>query len=361
MINDNWLIRIFVIFTVSIVISSAVHARKYQPVDCDSGDEIQRALEQRNYNEKLSIQISGTCDEDVVIKNDDVILEALDPTAMPSIKSITVEGARRVMLMNLEVSNNSGTGVIAKKGASLDVQGGSIKDNSVDGLAVETGATATLDGVEVSGNAENGISADKNASVKVMLGDLVSDFDSDPAPDVGPLAAEAKNNSLLEFSGTNIEGDITAFNNSTIEGAEASAGSIFADLGSTVIGSSADEIIANLGSTVIGSSANEISASRRSVVVNVPTEVKVVLKSQSVADVADADSLDECDYSSSVFEGENIDTTVGCVRQDLNHFYDKIAALPIELFEDLSEVVQTLFDDMLVHLNDWIDGFNFLT
>ena len=63
-------VRVGTILAALMVLGTTVHARNYQPVDCDTGDTIQEALDQRNYNEKQLIEISGTCEEDVLITTD---------------------------------------------------------------------------------------------------------------------------------------------------------------------------------------------------------------------------------------------------------------------------------------------------
>lgn len=337
--NFNTLMKTSMVFALAMVMATTVQARNFQPVDCDRGDSINDALAQRDFNEKLLIEISGTCNEDVLVKTDDAILTK-DPDAFvpPKIKKITVDGARRVLLKDIDVSNDNGTGIVAKNNASLTVDTVNSEYNTENGMLIEKGAVADITNSNFTDNADEGIVAENRGTVTVEGGEISENTNS---------SVSARNNSLIKFTGvtTTVEGDINLFNNSSLEGAEFLEGNINADLASNVIGSSADEIIAE----------------RRSMVVDVPDGDTVVkLKTQSVGDVAVG--FDECDSSSSVFDTSNIDPDLGCLKNDLDHFFNNIDVLHIgqDALESAVAFIEGVIDDILDTIEDLWDAINSL-
>jgi hypothetical protein len=388
--NKNSFIKLTAAFSCALLLVGNVEARKYQPVDCDDGDSISTALEQRNYNEKLQIEISGTCIEDVLIKDDDVMLIKNPSADTPPkvIGTITIDSAHRVEIKEMDVSSDTGAGFVVKNGSSASFEsvssefnatdGMQVIDNSVaeisnselsnntgDSLAVSNGASVMVASSALSGNTGNGANSENNATTSITDGSEIfanqaygisadkgsvmqvfeSDIDRDTSSGEG---AYAGNHSYLEFSDTTIKGDVDLFNNSTVKDAVVED-SLLAD----------SAINADLASSVIGSSADEINAFRRSLVVETPPDklVEIKLNSQSVGDKAAAD--DECDSTSSVFEDGNLDPDeVGCLRDDLDHVFSNVIDLNIgqDALDAAVAILEGAVDWLIDKVEDLLDA-----
>ena len=144
-------------------------------VNCDKGDSINEALEERA--DKLIIKIRGTCQEDVVIERDDVTLRGVGPDATVVAEygpAIWVVAVSRITLENLTVSGGYGPGpyasgiflegssgvfvsnVTAKEnkyglrsqGSSLTVEDSNFVRN-IMGLHLNSGSSVVFDGEEI--------------------------------------------------------------------------------------------------------------------------------------------------------------------------------------------------------------------
>lgn len=335
------LTRIFMT-TVLLVVFTMVNtaeAKKFQPVDCDSGDTINGALDQRDYNEKLLIEISGTCDEEVLIKDDDVTLTK-DPDALvkPTIKKITVDGARRIKLTALNVDAVE-AGIHGKDGATLTVKDvidvsesgvGILLDNNsvleIPGTTVESSITASAGSIiKSSGSSITG-------NITASAGSIIQASGSTITGNVNLLSG-----SLADLADSTVDGSLDLFNLSTVKGGEILDG-IVADLGSTVIGSLAD-----------------ITALRRSMVIDISDDINktVELLSESAGGLLS----DACDSSSTVFGdflGDLDPTESICNSLDLKGLatgIDTLDSLVEDLFAAIDDILDTI-DDLWEAIGD---------
>jgi parallel beta-helix repeat protein len=100
-------------------------------VDCARGRSIQDALAKKNPDRPLEVVIRGACTEDVTIRRDDVTL-AGDGGSISG--GVTVNGARRVVITGLTITNPAGDGVIVTNGGSADISNNHIDDNAGYGI-----------------------------------------------------------------------------------------------------------------------------------------------------------------------------------------------------------------------------------
>lgn len=133
-------------------------------VDCASGSRIGQALNRSTlFDRRLVIVVSGTCTENVTIERDDVILRAQSGGGVSasdaSKPAILINGARRVMLEGLNVSNGL-IGVRATGGAALAIRASVIRNAMWHGIRVDAGASAVIDGSTIENNGQQGVLAD---------------------------------------------------------------------------------------------------------------------------------------------------------------------------------------------------------
>lgn len=136
-------------------------------VNCDEGESINDALAYQA--ESLGINVSGTCDEEVRITRDHVILQADDPSNPPTLINntfpVVVREARDVTLSNLKITGSGGgngveiassdvfleaceiwnqwMGVNASALSNVWIRNSYLHDNGADGVLV--GAGCSLD------------------------------------------------------------------------------------------------------------------------------------------------------------------------------------------------------------------------
>jgi hypothetical protein len=110
-------------------------------VDCARGESIQRHIDRRNPDHALTLIIRGTCAENVTISRDDVTLVGEGGTVNGT---ISIVGARRVLIRTLAVSSPTGAGISGTGNAAFTVEDSSLERNATDGVTVRNGAHATL-------------------------------------------------------------------------------------------------------------------------------------------------------------------------------------------------------------------------
>jgi len=132
-------------------------------VDCAAGDTIARALRHGDERKSLTILISGTCSEHVVINRSDI---KLAPAAAggtisgpdPAIDVIRVTGSR-VTIDGITVTGGR-NGVTADGAAGLIVQNALVRNTGRNGITYAHGASGIVDGATVTGNARDGVAID---------------------------------------------------------------------------------------------------------------------------------------------------------------------------------------------------------
>ena len=140
-------------------------------VGCASGESIGRALSRPTVvDRRMVVVVSGTCTENVVIERDEVTLQG-EPgagvvAADPALPTISLLGARRIVITSLAVSGGS-DGISANRGSGLDVSACTLQGNSRFGLVVSYNGTATLDNCTIQNNGNHGAVAANGAQLVV--------------------------------------------------------------------------------------------------------------------------------------------------------------------------------------------------
>lgn len=113
-------------------------------VNCARGDAIQAALGKKNPHQPLTVMIRGVCAEHVTIQEDDVTLqgEVVENDGISG--SVTIDGARRVVVAGLTIGNPTGNGVTITNGGSATIRGNHINDSSGYGLFLRHGSFALV-------------------------------------------------------------------------------------------------------------------------------------------------------------------------------------------------------------------------
>jgi len=123
-------------------------------VDCTKGHSIQKAIDKRNPDRSLTLMIRGTCNENVTVERDDLALVGEAGAAVNG--TISIPGSRRVLIRALRVSSPTGAGVEGTDNAAFTVEDSFLERNATEGLAVRNGAFATVRRTRL---AENGQAA----------------------------------------------------------------------------------------------------------------------------------------------------------------------------------------------------------
>jgi len=157
-------------------------------VRCNKGESVQSALD--GLTGPATIVVTGTCHENLVIKNDDVILqggtyEAYDPTQATifvqgarrvAIKSVTVKGglfgvlASRDVYLTLEdslIKETTSRGVVSNFGSSVIVNNCKIKDNTQLGIFVNDNSALILTNSTITGNHGTGVQVQHASSARI--------------------------------------------------------------------------------------------------------------------------------------------------------------------------------------------------
>lgn len=100
-------------------------------VECALGQSIQDALGKKNPDRPLTVVIRGVCTEPVTIKHDDVTLEGDGGTVAAG---VAIDGARRVVVAGLTITNPAGDGVTVTNGGSATISNNHIDDNAGYGI-----------------------------------------------------------------------------------------------------------------------------------------------------------------------------------------------------------------------------------
>ncbi len=147
-------------------------------VKCAKGETITRALTRGLWAQlrgrPLTIIVRGTCHENVTIKQDDVTLLG-DPddggtviASDPALDTISIQGAKRVVINNLTVQGSNTNGIHGSQGASFTVENNSIIRENRDGIRVSRGSRATIEG-SIVGTIEEGTAVVGNRRDGVLI------------------------------------------------------------------------------------------------------------------------------------------------------------------------------------------------
>jgi parallel beta-helix repeat protein len=132
-------------------------------VDCASGDTVANALTRGDDRKSLTILISGSCTESVVINRSDIKLAAAAPGATligpdGAIDVIRVTGSR-VTIDGIAVTGGR-NGITADGAAGMIVQNALVQGTGRNGITYAHGASGIVDTVVVTGNARDGVAID---------------------------------------------------------------------------------------------------------------------------------------------------------------------------------------------------------
>lgn len=109
---------------------------------CAQGKTIRQVLADEGTKQPLVLQLQGTCAEHVTIGRDDVTLEQGGGGAIAG--SITIDGAQRVVVDGLMITNPSGTGVTVTNGGSATIRNNDINNNAGYGVFVRHASFALV-------------------------------------------------------------------------------------------------------------------------------------------------------------------------------------------------------------------------
>ena len=147
-------------------------------VGCADGDTIAEAL-RKGEDKSLVITVQGTCQENVTIARDDVTIEG-DPVTGggltgpdPALHTISIDGARRVVIRNLTVTGGR-NGISGAGGASFTVQDSTIHNSSGVGIGVFQNSRALIHHNTITNHPEDAIavvgSSDATITANVIRG-----------------------------------------------------------------------------------------------------------------------------------------------------------------------------------------------
>ncbi len=127
----------------------AVSAPKNMVVNCDSPNgSLSDAV--GNATGPTTIRFMGTCDEDVIVTKDDIVLDGQDVGTVSG--TIVLDGAHRGVVQNATVTGPGG-GIVADNAASVLIQDNMIVDNvGGDGVGVFNGSFARVLRNTITGN-----------------------------------------------------------------------------------------------------------------------------------------------------------------------------------------------------------------
>ena len=151
-------------------------------VNCDAGQTITDAIEKSaSRADTLEIIVEGTCEENVVIGRDYVVINGGGTAVIVGVVRISEESGIR--LQDLMVTG-PGDGVVVSLGGSVLLQRVRLVENEGSGLVVHRGSFARLNGCEVSGNGEAGVSV-AQATLNVLRSTFSNNMGAGIEGDVG--------------------------------------------------------------------------------------------------------------------------------------------------------------------------------
>jgi parallel beta-helix repeat protein len=132
-------------------------------VNCNKGESVQSALD--ILTGPATIVVKGTCNENVVIKKDDVTIKGgtfVGPDANQN--TIQVLSARRVLISGATVGG-ANHGVRAYQGASLTLENSLIEANAQSGVGASYGSSVTVNGCTIRANTLQGVVVTDNSAL----------------------------------------------------------------------------------------------------------------------------------------------------------------------------------------------------
>jgi len=143
---------------VSLLMLAGVSAAEFNiAVDCAKGASLPKAVAFAPPD--TTIKVSGSCTGPVVIIREGIKIDGGGTASVSSLNGdgFTVNGATRVALNRIKVTQATGNGVTVENGAQVSLLNTTISGALGTGLEVTNHSSATLQGATVSGNAVFGI------------------------------------------------------------------------------------------------------------------------------------------------------------------------------------------------------------
>lgn len=158
---------IVLLITVLMLGEAALVLARTLKVDCDEGKELMHALKRAKPGEV--IQVSGLCQEAVIITKNGVTLEAQGSAVIEAgaeVDAVTVEGAQQVSITGFEL-RNSRRGILGRGGASFAIHNTVVRDNAHSGIRIEGHSSLGLTDVVIKDNGFNGMEVDQVSNVNI--------------------------------------------------------------------------------------------------------------------------------------------------------------------------------------------------
>ena len=186
MMNTKQFISIIAISGCLGLFATNADAQRDHTIDCDNGDSIQAALDKQvGHAGPITIDVIGTCEENVSIRRDDVTINGnsaatisgrinIEGSNRITIVSITVTGpgvgieaiGSRVTLYNVTVTDNQEwTAIVANESSSLKISNSNISNNSGIGVFIGLSSSLVTDSnTIISNNSEAGVQLSLSSS-----------------------------------------------------------------------------------------------------------------------------------------------------------------------------------------------------
>ena len=166
------LLSLGMLLTIGLLTANADDKVKTVEVDCSKGKTLAHALEKGNEDKPLVVVVRGICSENVVIDRDDVTLRGHEGGGGvtgpdPSMDTILIDGARRVVIENLTVSGGR-NGVTFSQGSSGTVDNCTVQNTGGHGIRIE-GGSATVINSTISHNFAAGIMLEGGGSGRIGI------------------------------------------------------------------------------------------------------------------------------------------------------------------------------------------------
>ena len=155
------------------VCAGATTVRADSVIDCGKKSLAQAVRDVKDANQ--TITFTGVCVGSLVIAIDGLTLKG-EGTAIidgGGADAVTINGASRVALLNLEVTNG-GNGIVAQNGAHVQLTDVNSHDNAGAGIVVKSASTAVLTGISATHNGGVGLRADDGAGI-ALTSSTISD------------------------------------------------------------------------------------------------------------------------------------------------------------------------------------------
>ena len=228
--------------------AAAVSADDVVLIDCGQkslADAVRDAKDDR----RTIILFTGVCAGPVVIRTDGLIIVGVFPATIDGGGSdaVTVKGADRVTLANLEVRNGV-NGILAVNGADLTLAYIDSHDNLASGIAIQGASSVSLADVGANGNGAHGLDL-QSGSTATLTG----------------LFSAAGNQVGLNVSGSAITASQTATvnaNNNLNTGVALAAGARMVSLGATIntAGNPVNGVLVRSNSTLVIDAASTLDS-----------------------------------------------------------------------------------------------------